>query len=375
MRSRARALARKSGAAPKGGQVEEPARKEKPFPFVGQRHVVDYFTRLGPDRLAHAYLLHGPRGTGKRTFARMLAWTLNCENPSSFPLGFDGVCGPCVRGIHGSSGDITEVDLAFIRATDTNDRKTDDISMAQARAIIERMQFKSYEGGRPVCIIPDFENVTQDEVPNALLKEIEEPGQQKLFLLTAEREEALLPTIRSRAVAVRFGPLGDEEIATHLETHFGEAHERAISLARRAQGSLGDAIADRSGDTAGARDAARDWLLACLASPGRLPAMPQLGKDDARAQLNEVLRQARISARDLMVSSIGGAGALFDTQAGARCADAKRAIGPAAAMKAAKAIELVRDATALANTNMAPATVLGWLQVQLRSIGDQQSAR
>jgi DNA polymerase-3 subunit delta' len=377
VRSRARALARKTSAGPalKAGQGEEPERKQAPLPFVGQRHVVEYFARLGPERLAHAYLLHGPRGTGKRTFARMLAWTLNCDKPTSFPLGYCGVCGPCVRGIHGSSGDITEVDLAFIRATDTGDRKTDDISMAQARAIIERMQFKSYEGGRPVCIIPDFENVTQDEVPNALLKEIEEPGQEKLFLLTSEREESLLPTIRSRAVALRFGPLTDEEIATQLTTHFGETRERALSLARRAQGSLGDAIADRNSDTAVARDAARDWLLSCLASPARLPDMPQLGKDDARAQLNEVLRQARISARDLMVSSISGAGALFDTHAGARYAEAKRAIGPAAAMRAAKAIELVRDASRLANTNMAPATVLGWLQVQLRSLGDQQSAR
>jgi DNA polymerase-3 subunit delta' len=369
-------LARKpsAGLALKAGQAE-PERKQAPHPFVGQRHVIEYFARLGPERLAHAYLLHGPRGTGKRTFARMLAWTLNCERPTSFPLGYCGVCGPCVRGIHGSSGDITEVDLAFIRATDTGDRKTDDISMAQARAIIERMQFKSYEGGRPVCIIPDFENVTQDEVPNALLKEIEEPGQEKLFLLTSEREESLLPTIRSRAVALRFGPLTDEEIATQLTTHFGETRERALSLARRAQGSLGDAIADRNSDTAVARDAARDWLLSCLASPARLPDMPQLGKDDARVQLNEVLRQARISARDLMVSSISGAGALFDTHAGARYAEAKRAIGPAAAMRAAKALELVRDASRLANTNMAPATVLGWLQVQLRSLGDQQSVR
>jgi DNA polymerase-3 subunit delta' len=370
-------LARKTiaGASRKPGQADEPERKQAPLPFVGQRHVIEYFARLGPDKLAHAYLLHGPRGTGKRTFARMLAWTLNCQKPTSFPLGYCGVCGPCVRGIHGSSGDITEVDLAFIRATDTSDRKTDDISIAQARAIIRRMQFESYEGGRPVCIIPDFENITKDEVPNALLKEIEEPGQQKLFLLTAEREESLLQTIRSRAVALRFGPLTDEEIAAHLTAHFGEAHERALSLARRAQGSLGDAIADRNSDTAVARDAARDWLLGCLAAPARLPAMPQLGKDDARAQLNEVLRQARISARDLMVSSISGAGALFDTHAGARYADAKRAIGPSAAMRAAKAIELVRDASRLANTNMAPATVLGWLQVQLRSLGDQQSAR
>ncbi len=359
----------------KVGQSDEPERKPPPLPFVGQRRVVEYFARLGPDKLAHAYLFHGPRGTGKRTFSRMLAWTLNCEHPTSFPLGFCGVCGPCQRGIHGSSGDIMEVDLAFIRATDTGDRKTDDIGMAQARAIVERMQYKSYEGGRPVCIIPDFENVTQQDVPNALLKELEEPGQQKLFLLTVEREESLLPTITSRAVGLRFGPLADDEIAEHLVTHFGEPRERALSLARRAQGSLGEAIADRNADTAEARDAARDWLLACLAHPTQLPAMPQLGKDDARSALNEVLRQARISARDLMVSAIGGEGSLFDTHAGALYAQTKRELGPSTALKAARALELVRDATRMAHTNIAPATVLGWLQVQLRSIADQPVAR
>ena len=305
----------------------------------------------------------------------MLAWTLNCEQPRSFPLGYCGVCGPCLRGIHGSSGDITEVDLEFIRATDTSDRKTNDIGMAQARAIIDRMQFKSYEGGRPVCIIPNFENVTQQEVPNALLKELEEPGRQKLFLLTVEREESLLPTIRSRAVALRFAPLTDEEIAGHLSAYYGEPHKRALSLARRAQGSLGEAIAERNDDFAGARDAARDWLLDCLAQPRRLPAMPQLGKDDARSVLHDVLRQASISARDLMVSSICGEEALFDAHAEARYAQTKVAIGPATALRAAKAVELVREATDMANTNIAPATVLGWLQVQLRSLGDPQTVR
>lgn len=363
------------GPTLKAGQADEPERKQPPLPFVGQHHVVDYFARLGPDRLAHAYILHGPRGTGKRTFARMLAWTLNCENPTSFPLGYCGVCGPCRRGIHGSSGDIIEVDLAFIKATDTTERKTDDVGMAQARAIVDRMQYKSYEGGRPVCIIPDFENVTKQEVPNALLKEIEEPGQQKLFLLTVEREESLLSTIRSRAVALRFGPLSDDEIADHLTAHFGETRERALSLARRAQGSLGEAIADRDETTGAARDAARDWLLACLAQPDRLPPMPQLGKDDARAQLNGVLRQSLISARDLMVSSISGESALFDAHASAQYADTKRAIGPVTAMRAARAIELLQEATRMADTNIAPATVLGWLQVQLRSLAGLQPAR
>jgi DNA polymerase-3 subunit delta' len=363
-------LAKKSsaGLTVKVGQAIEPVRVSPPPPFVGQRYVVDYFARIGPDRLAHAYLLHGPRGTGKRTFARMLAWTLNCERPTSFPLGYCGMCGPCVRGIHGSSGDILEVNLDFIKATDEKERKTDDISVAQAREIIERMQFKSYEGGKPICIIPNFENVTGDQAPNALLKELEEPGQRKLFLLTVEREESLLPTVRSRTIALRFGPLANDEIAAHLTAHYGEAPARAAALARRAQGSLGDAIADRDANAGNARETARDWLLECLSQPKRLPAMPQLGKDDARSVLTEVLRQARISARDLMVGSIAGDGALFDVDARERYARTKLAIGPSTALLAAKALEAVDDATRMAATNIAPATVLGWLQVQLRSL-------
>jgi len=76
-----------------------------------------------------------------------------------------------------------------------------------------------------------------------------------------------------------------------------------------------------------------------------------------------------------MVSSIGGEGALFDAHAGARYADAKRAIGPVTAMRAARAIELLQEATRMADTNIAPATILGWLQVQLRSLTGQQPAR
>lgn len=340
-----------------------------PPPFVGQQHVIDYFARLGPQRLGQAYLLHGPRGTGKRTFARMLAWTLNCEHPTSFPLGYCGVCGPCVRGLSGSSGDILEIDVDFIQATATTERKTDKLGMDQVRAIIERMQLKSYEGGRPICIVPGFDAITTEFVPNVLLKQIEEPGPQKLFMLTVEREDAVLPTIRSRCTSIRFDRLTESDITRQLTAYYGVAHELAATLARRSLGSLGDALAERDGATSDVREAARAWVLDCLTRPDRLPQMVDFGKEAPREVLDETLRQARITARDVMLRSISGDESLFDIAHDERYAQAQRALGSTAAQRSAKALGCIDEAILMAHdTHAAPATIYGWLQVQLRSL-------
>ncbi|HLJ82996.1 MAG TPA: AAA family ATPase [Candidatus Eremiobacteraceae bacterium] len=342
---------------------------DPPPPFVGQQHVVDYFARLGPQRLAQAYLLHGPRGTGKRTFARMLAWTLNCEHPTSFPLGYCGVCGPCVRGLNGSSGDILEIDVDFIQATATTERKTDKLGMDQVRAIIERMQLKSYEGGRPICIVPGFDAITTEFVPNVLLKQIEEPGPQKLFMLTVEREDAVLPTIRSRCTSIRFDRLTESDITRQLIAYYDVAPDLATTLARRSLGSLGDALAERDSATSDVREAARAWVLDCLTRPDRLPLMVDFGKEAPREVLDETLRQARITARDVMLRSISGDDSLFDIAHDERYAQAQRALGRAAAERSAKALGFIDEAILMAHdTHAAPATIYGWLQVQLRSL-------
>src|SRR5579864_7421976 len=236
-------------------------------PFVGQQHVTDYFAKIGPRKLAHAYLFTGPRGVGKQTFARMLAMTLHCEHPSGFPLGCCGQCGACRRAFAGSSGDTIVISDEFIREADrlagkgSDARKTDVMGIETSRRIIQLMHMHSYEGGRLVCIVPDFDFVTKDEVYNALLKELEEPNPGKLFLLTAERPDRILPTIRSRVSSIRFGPLSDEEIAQQLERHYGQTQDHARVLARRAQGSLGDAIAQLDEDVQGLRQETRDWAL------------------------------------------------------------------------------------------------------------------
>ncbi len=213
----------------------EPPKPRVLHPFVGQQHVLEYFRRLGPTDLSHAYLLHGQRGVGKRTFATMLAMTLHCERPSSFPTGYCGTCGACRRAIAGSSGDTIVISEEFIREADrlagkSIERKTDVMGIETSRRIIQLMQMHSYEGGRLVCIVPDFDFVTNDAVYNALLKELEEPNPGRLFLLTAERPDRVLPTIRSRTTSLRFGPLSEAEIATQLQSYYGVPKARAELL-------------------------------------------------------------------------------------------------------------------------------------------------
>lgn len=352
-------------------EAQEPApRSAPPMPFVGHERVVDYFARIGPNGLAQAYLLHGPGGVGKTTFARSLALTLHCERPTSFPIGYCGQCATCRRGMAGSSGDTILANDDFIAALDPKgERKILGINVDVAHEIIRLMQLRSYEGGRLICIVPNFDNITYDYVYNAFLKELEEPDPGKLFVLTTERVERILPTIRSRCAMIRFDPLGETEIAAALTQHYGEKPARAKVLARRAQGSLGEALAQRVDDSASLRDASRSWALSCLASPTALPPMPILGKDDPRAALDGVLRDARLAVRDLMAFAVAGKEAVLDTDYVAEYAKTCRAIGVDAAQRATTALALFDEAGRIALTNIPPATVLGWLQIQLRSVG------
>ena len=348
-------------------------RPDPPRPFVGHASIVERFRRLGAERLAHAYLFYGPHGVGKKTFARTLALTLHCERPTSFPLGYDGTCADCRRGLAGSDADTLLVDDAFIASLDPDsERKIAGVNVDVAREVVRLMQLRSYEGGRQICIIPRFDAITYDYVYNAFLKELEEPDPGKIFLLTSDRPELILPTIRSRTSPVRFGTLSSEEIADALVERYGETPARAAVIARRAQGSLGDAIAMRDDDGAAFGQAVRDWALACLQHPRALPPMPQLDKDDARSSLSAVLRAARSALRDCMVFAASGEDALFDVGAKAHYRSACATLGPNAAAKAARALALTSDAERLAMTNIAPTAILGWLQVQLRTVAGER---
>jgi DNA polymerase III delta prime subunit len=361
-------------AKPKQPEQVEPPKPQPLHPFVGQQHVLEYFRRLGPAGLAHAYLLHGQRGVGKRTFAKMLAMTLHCERPISFPIGSCGVCGACRRAIAGSSGDTIVISEEFIREADrlagkSIERKTDVMGIETSRRIIQLMQMHSYEGGRLVCIVPDFDFVTNDSVYNALLKELEEPNPGRLFILTAERPDRVLPTVRSRTTSLRFGPLSEDDIASQLRSCYDVPQARARILGRRAQGSLGDAIAELDEEGGDLRSAARAWALACLSKPRQISGAPQLSKERARDDIVEVLRDARLAIRDALMIALGTQDQILDREAVEEYGKAVTALGAQAPNRLIAALASLNEAARIADeTNIPPANVLGWLQVQLRSI-------
>lgn len=154
--------------------------------------------------LAHAYLLEGPEGTGKRQAAVLLAQTLFCEEPQ------DGEpchhCRNCRRIVSGNHPDVI-----WIRPED--DAAT--IKKEQIAYLLKEFSYRSVESGRKVFILEDAEKMTV-QAENSLLKFIEEPHPGTLALLTTDHIHQLLDTIISRCQVLTFVPLSDEAVEERL---------------------------------------------------------------------------------------------------------------------------------------------------------------
>ncbi len=212
-------------------------RKHRPQRFselLGQEHVTQAVRNAVRDeRVGHAYLFSGPRGTGKTTTARLLAKALNCTD-----LADDGepcgVCESCVEIAKGSSMDVIELDAASNNG------------VAEMRSLLERVAFRS-AGGRHRVYIVDEVHMLSKGASNALLKTLEEPPDHVVFVLATTDPQAVLPTIRSRTQHFEFSLLPTGDLAAYLRqvlTHEKiEADDDALSLvARRGGGSVRDAL-------------------------------------------------------------------------------------------------------------------------------------
>ncbi len=221
----------------------------------GQDHVVRALrSAVRDDRVSHAYLFSGPRGTGKTSSARILAKALNCEAPvDGEPC---GTCTSCVEITQGSSLNVHELDAASNNGVDA------------MRDLVAHAGLGT--PGRWKVYIVDEVHMLSTAAANALLKTLEEPPSHVVFVLATTDPQKVPPTIRSRTQHLEFRLLGAGTLHDLLESVKEEAglqvdREAIEAAVRRGRGSARDALSALDQVVAsGSSDAARPELAAVL---------------------------------------------------------------------------------------------------------------
>lgn len=261
----------------------------------GQSRAITALQRaFGDGRLHHAYLFAGPDGVGKALTGRALAMLLLCDAPADSAA--CGRCRSCTRVIADEHPDFHRVE----RGTKSDGKPENQIKIAQIRTLQRTLSFKAFEAGRRVVLIDEAERMNP-ATANALLKTLEEPGDDTHFVLVSAQAHLLLPTIISRCQTVRFAPLERAVVAKHLTLLLDLEPAEADLLAGLAEGSIGRG---RALHASGIIDRRTD-LISTIDDPDGLNAVPALmeladGLARAKPELPHLLHLLRTWYRDLL---------------------------------------------------------------------------
>ena len=212
-------------------------RKYRPQTFhdlIGQENIVHALSNaINLNRIAHAYLLCGPRGTGKTSSARILAKSLNCkEGPTLTPC---GKCPACLDIMNSIPVDVIEIDAASNR------------SVEDTQAILEKIQYVPVNGRYKIYVIDEV-HMLSNHAFNALLKTLEEPPENVIFILATTEPHKVLDTIISRCQRFDFRRITTDDIVKRLEYIANQekiniTKDALLSIAKNSQGGMRDALA------------------------------------------------------------------------------------------------------------------------------------
>lgn len=212
-------------------------RKYRPQTFkdlIGQENIVKALSNaINLNKISHAYLLCGPRGTGKTTTARIIAKSLNCaQGPTLEPC---GECPSCKDITNSTPIDVIEIDAA-------SNRKVED-----ARNILEKIQFVPVNGRFKIYIIDEVHMLTT-EAFNTLLKTLEEPPENVIFILATTEPHKVLDTIISRCQRFDFRRITTEDIVARLQyiceqENISITQDALYTIARSSAGGMRDSLA------------------------------------------------------------------------------------------------------------------------------------
>ena len=198
---------------------------------VGHKNIIQYIENaVKTDKVSHAYILNGEKGSGKRLLANLFAMSLQCQNRDE-----DGdACGKCQSCKQAASNNQPDI----IRVTH---EKPNTISIDDIREQINNdIVIKPYSSKYKIYIVPDADMMSV-QAQNALLKTIEEPPAYAVILLLTSNADALLPTISSRCVTLNLRPVKENEVKEYLMEHMHLPDYQAQIDAAFAQGNIGKA--------------------------------------------------------------------------------------------------------------------------------------